>query len=168
MYAGSVIFTILLQLYKYLVRLYKCCISINDSFTAHQLQKLKQILIMAENLTMVELPLENKIEQKDDFMALLKNYIAANVLESDLSADKVAKAFGISRTQLFRKIKVSTDQTLGIVIREIRCEIALKLMREENLTMSDIAYRVGFSSLSHFSKTFKKVYGKSPTKMMLD
>jgi len=99
----------------------------------------------------------------DLFLEELKNYIIINISTPNLNVKTIIKHFGISRTQFYRKMEEHTSVSLSQYIRSIRLENALELLNANELNLTEIAYAVGFSSLSHFSKTFKKVYGKTPS-----
>ncbi|MCB9348890.1 MAG: helix-turn-helix transcriptional regulator [Lewinellaceae bacterium] len=73
--------------------------------------------------------------------------------------------FGLSRSSLHRKLKALTDQSISELVRTIRLSTALELIREGKLNISEIAYQTGFSSISAFSRAFKRAYGKAPSEM---
>lgn len=70
---------------------------------------------------------------------------------------------GGSRSSVYDKIKAVTNMSVNEFIKTIRLKKAALLIRESNLSISEVAYRVGFKDTSHFTKVFKKQYGKSPT-----
>lgn len=117
-----------------------------------------------ETTTLLETdPLE--LEEEDPFIAELRSYIIDNINEPDLSGDRIGKHFLISRVHLHRKLKALTNQPISDFVRAIRLKKALELINEGKLNVSEIAYQTGFSSISHFSRSFKKTYGKAPSKM---
>jgi AraC-like DNA-binding protein len=71
----------------------------------------------------------------------------------------------MSRTQLYRKFNALTDQTVSKFIRNIRLRKAKDLLVNQNLEVSEAAYRVGFKNLSHFSSAFKAEFGINPSKI---
>jgi YesN/AraC family two-component response regulator len=104
-------------------------------------------------------------EEEDPFIAELRSYILNNINDPDLSGDRIGKHFLISRVHLHRKLKALTNQPISDFVRTIRLKKALELINEGKLNISEIAYQTGFSSISHFSRSFKKAYGKAPSKM---
>jgi AraC-like DNA-binding protein len=89
--------------------------------------------------------------------------INEHLSDPELSAQKLADAVGISRGHLHRKLKELTNQSASDYIRSIRLKQAADLLVGKKLSISDIAYATGFSTLSHFSSEFKKLYGMTPT-----
>lgn len=69
----------------------------------------------------------------------------------------------MDRTGLYRKLITLLDKSLSLFIRSIRLQRAAQLIREGELTISEIADRVGFSSTSYFSKCFQEMYGYKPS-----
>ncbi len=111
-------------------------------------------------------PEENtEFEKEDGFISELKGYILDNISEPELHVDTISRHFAISRIQLYRKLRALINKPIGDYIRSIRLETALKLLKEEQLNITEIAYEIGFSSVSNFSKAFKKVYGKTPSEI---
>ena len=106
--------------------------------------------------------------QEDAFIEELKMFILTHLedhLEKNtLSADNIGKHFKMSRMQLHRKLKALTNQTTSEFINAIRFEKAIALLQEERYNISEIAYKVGYSSPRYFSKIFKEKFGKSPSK----
>ena len=80
----------------------------------------------------------------------------------DLNVELLSKSIGISRVHLHRKLKELTNQSARDFIRTIRLKQAATLLSEKKLAVSDVAYTVGFSSLSHFSSSFREFYGMTP------
>jgi AraC-like DNA-binding protein len=68
----------------------------------------------------------------------------------------------VSRTLVYLKIEAITGQTVNEFIRNIRLKKSLQLLEQKNLTITEIAYAVGFSSQSYYTRSFKKQYGVSP------
>lgn len=103
----------------------------------------------------------NKIDE--DFLKKVIQYIETNIENTELTVDLLAQNMNLSRSQVYRKIKALTDLTANEFIRQIRLKKALQLLSEGSLNISEIAYSVGFSSQSYFTRSFKEYYGKSPS-----
>jgi signal transduction histidine kinase/DNA-binding response OmpR family regulator len=97
------------------------------------------------------------------FADKMRHEVIQNLTNPDFNIDVLAKALALSRRSLSRKCQQACQQSAGQFITEVRMQIALKLLNENRLTISEIAYGTGFESLSYFSRTFKKFYGRSPT-----
>lgn len=105
-------------------------------------------------------PLDQKVLEK------AINYIHNNITDPDLSVDDLAQYLFMSRRNAYRKIKALTNQSINDFIRIIRLKMAVKLMSERKLPISEIAYNVGFSSHAYFTKCFRKQFGKSPSEYL--
>jgi signal transduction histidine kinase/ligand-binding sensor domain-containing protein/DNA-binding response OmpR family regulator len=116
----------------------------------------KNIIIPSEFST-------NKMDE--EFLQRVIQYIETNIENTELSVDMLAQNMNLSRSQVYRKIKALTDLTANEFIRQIRLKKSLKLLSEGNLNISEIAYSVGFSSQSYFTRSFKEYYGKSPSEL---
>jgi AraC-like DNA-binding protein/CheY-like chemotaxis protein len=101
-----------------------------------------------------------------EFLQKAVDYIDRNLCNPQLSVESIADVFHISRSQVYRKIKALTGQTVVEFIRTIRLKNALKLMEEKKGNLSEIADQSGFNSLSYFTRTFKDQYGKAPSEYM--
>lgn len=104
-------------------------------------------------------------EQEDAFMRQLREFIGENLNSPELKVDLLARELGMSRTQFYRKLSGITDVGVSELIHSIRCEKALDLIRQTDQSLSEIAYEVGYSSPSHFSRTFRKQFGISPSEV---
>ena len=107
---------------------------------------------------------DETFQQEDRFVSELRDYITENISNPNLGSEAVTDYFAISRTQLYRKLKALANTTISDYIRSVRLHRAMQLLKEKELNVSEIAYETGFSSPEHFSKTFKKAYGKNPSK----
>jgi signal transduction histidine kinase/ligand-binding sensor domain-containing protein/DNA-binding response OmpR family regulator len=98
------------------------------------------------------------------FIGKVNKIIDKNINEGDLNVLLLARELGVSERQIHRKFKGVFNTTPGEYIRTFRLAKAAKLLRENrDLSISEIAYTVGFSHLSSFTKAFRKHYGLSPT-----
>jgi signal transduction histidine kinase/DNA-binding response OmpR family regulator/ligand-binding sensor domain-containing protein len=112
-----------------------------------------------------DLKKEDSFEQEDMFILQLKDYIHSNLNSPDLNGDTIGLHFGLSRIHLYRKLKALTDSSISEFVRNIRLEKGLDLVQQKKLNISEIAFETGFASVSHFSRSFKAKYGKSPSQM---
>lgn len=96
------------------------------------------------------------------FMIRLRDFIAANISDSDLNVETISAEMSLSRVQLYRKVKAMTGTTPVELIRLSRLHRAEELLRESGKTVSEVAYEVGFSSPSYFIKCYKDHFGHTP------
>lgn len=96
------------------------------------------------------------------FLAHLKNLVVENLKNEQFGVSELAKQLGISRSQLHRKVKAEYKNSISVFIRDIRLSEAQKLLNDDTLTVSEIAYRVGFSNPSYFNNCFHDKYGITP------
>lgn len=90
-------------------------------------------------------------------------WVERNVEDEGLSVEALASALHMSRTSLHRKLVSSIGQSPGEFIRGIRLQMANQLLREGAGSVSEIAYSVGFVSLSGFSRAYREQFGESPS-----
>jgi signal transduction histidine kinase/ligand-binding sensor domain-containing protein/DNA-binding response OmpR family regulator len=88
--------------------------------------------------------------------------INENIDNPDLNVEMLADGVGMSRVHMHRKLKELTNQSARDFIKSIRLKQASELLTTKKLSISEVAYALGFSNLSHFSNTFKEFYGQSP------
>jgi len=96
------------------------------------------------------------------FINKVKQIILKNIQDEKFGVHNLASEIGLSRSQILRKVKASTNKSVNCLIREIRLNEALKQLREDNFTASEIAFNVGFNSPSYFSKCFHDHFGFPP------
>ncbi len=127
---------------------------------------LKNRAVLREHYTS-ELPTEsrsnssNKIDRKfiNEFTAIVEN----NLSNEDFAVDDICKTIGISRVQLYRKVKALIGYNVNDYILNVRLQNAKFLLTNENLSISEIAFNVGFSSQGYFSTVFKSKFGFTPS-----
>jgi signal transduction histidine kinase/ligand-binding sensor domain-containing protein/AraC-like DNA-binding protein len=100
------------------------------------------------------------------FMETLLEIIDSQLINPELDIDIVCRSINMSRTRLYEKIKAITGQSVGDFIRTIRLKKAVDIMLHEDVSLMEIACRVGIQTQSYFTKAFKKQYGKTPTQFM--
>ncbi|MGZ8559098.1 MAG: hybrid sensor histidine kinase/response regulator transcription factor [Chitinophagaceae bacterium] len=126
---------------------------------------LKNRAILREHYTS-ELPSEtrsnssNKIDRKfiNEFTALVEN----NLSNEDFTVENICKHIGISRVQLYRKVKALIGYNVNDYILTVRLQKAKFLLTNEDLSISEISFKVGFSSQAYFSTVFKSKFGVTP------
>nr|WP_228102042.1 substrate-binding domain-containing protein [Dyadobacter subterraneus] len=102
----------------------------------------------------------SKLDKK--FVTAFTAYIEEHYGNSDLNVEDIAKDMGMSRVQLYRKVKALLGFSVNEYIQQIRLNKARYLLRRNDLTVADIAYSVGFSSPTYFSTAFKAKYNQTP------
>ena len=96
------------------------------------------------------------------FIDRFRKIIQDNLSDSDLSVERIGAEIGLSRVQLYRKVKALTGFTPVELIRKARLNRARKLLATTGMNVSEVAYAVGFSAPSYFSKCFKEEFGVVP------
>jgi DNA-binding response OmpR family regulator len=127
---------------------------------------LKNRAVLREHYTS-ELPTDtrsnssNKIDRKfiNEFTSLVEN----NIANEDFSVDEIARQIGISRVQLYRKVKALIGYNVNDYILTVRLQKAKYLLSNEDLTISEVSYKVGFASQAYFSTVFKSKFAMTPT-----
>lgn len=103
--------------------------------------------------------------QDQTFVTRLREVIRDNMGDSDFSVERIGEDIGLSRVQLYRKVKALTGQTPVELLRKARLERSRRLIEKTEKSVSEIAYEVGFTSPSYFNKCFKDEFGISPGAM---
>lgn len=112
---------------------------------------------------------EDKVENievkgnNDALMDRIVKVINANLNDSSFNVECLTREVGISRAQLHRKMKEITGISTGDFIRNLRLQQAERLIRENKINITQVAYTVGFNNQSHFSTVFRKYYGMTPS-----
>ncbi|MDR2968766.1 MAG: response regulator [Tannerellaceae bacterium] len=112
---------------------------------------------------------EDRPETLDEkLLKKLNDLIAKHLDDSDLGVDELSREAGLSRTHLNRKMKELTGESPASYIRQFRLRKSTQLLKEHSLTISEIAFAVGFSSPSYFSQAFRDYYGVTPKEYVRD
>jgi len=106
--------------------------------------------------------MENQPSMRDQFLTIINQIIEDNIDNENFSVEDLAKKVGLSRSMLHRKLKKLAGKSASSYITEIRLNHAKNLLENDVATVSEIAYRVGFSDPSYFNKVFKKYFNISP------
>ncbi|MCE6992477.1 two-component regulator propeller domain-containing protein [Dyadobacter sp. CY323] len=134
--------------------------------TIKGLIKNRQILKNNENEQQYQEEFISKVNIKASEEKLLEKVhllIDKNLANPELSVEMISDEIGISRVHLHRKLKELTNLTTRDLIRNIRLKQAAELMTVKGLTVSEVAFAVGFANVNSFSIAFKALYGVSPT-----
>ena len=97
------------------------------------------------------------------FADRFRRLIEENMSDSELSVEELGSKMGMSRVQLYRKIKALTNYSPVELLRIARLKKAASLLASSEKTISEITYEVGFTSPSYFTKCYKEYFGESPT-----
>jgi signal transduction histidine kinase/ligand-binding sensor domain-containing protein/DNA-binding response OmpR family regulator len=103
-----------------------------------------------------------------EFIEKVLNYIKENISNPDLNVESLATQLKLSRSQFYRKIKVLTNQTANEFLRNVRLQKAKQILENENVSISEVCYKTGFSSPSYFTKCFKSYFGILPTDVKIN
>ncbi len=110
-------------------------------------------------------PMEAVVQSAESqFVEKFRTIIQGNLGNSDLNVETISHEMGISRAQLYRKIKSITGISPNDIIREARMKRADRLLETTDKSVSEIAYEVGFSSPSYFTKCYREFFGRTPNK----
>jgi signal transduction histidine kinase/ligand-binding sensor domain-containing protein/DNA-binding response OmpR family regulator len=135
------------------------------------LLKIKNILLSRENLKNLygkQFSLESMgvevISADDRFMQKLYKVVEKHIDNPDLNIEKFCDEINMSSANLYRKIKAVTNLSPLEYVKSVRMQLAAKMLMETDLSITEVSEKVGFNSLIHFSSTFRKHFGFSPTK----
>lgn len=109
---------------------------------------------------------EDVCDMDKDFVEKFKALIDAKMGDSGLNVEDLGKEMGLSRVQLYRKIKSLTNYSPNELLRIARLKRAASLLASSDMTVAEIGYEVGFSSPSYFAKCYKEQFGESPTDLL--
>jgi len=92
-------------------------------------------------------------------------HIHEHYSESELSVEDIGDTIGISRSNMYRKCVALTGKTPVDILQEVRIQNSIHLLKQTDLTISEIAYKVGYNDPRYFSNRFKKMTGVSPSEI---
>lgn len=114
----------------------------------------------------VSLAKENILDMDKDFIDKFKKLIEENMTDSELNVEKLGKMMGMSRVQLYRKVKSLTNYAPNELVRIARLKKAASLFVSTDMSISEVTYEVGFTSPSYFTKCYKEYFGENPTEFL--
>jgi signal transduction histidine kinase/DNA-binding response OmpR family regulator len=143
----------------------------------------EELLLRMENLLRIRRQLQKRYAQQteardtegdlpaitpaeDAFLEKLHQFIHAHLMDADFGVPQLAAAAHLSQMQLYRKLKALTGKTPSRFIRSYRLRQGLELLKQGHLTVSEVAYEVGFTDPSYFSRTFQEEFKKNPSQFL--
>jgi len=136
----------------------------------------KELMVRLEQLLKLRKQLQTKfskldlksevgksISPEEQFILKVAQIVEANTEKSIFNAADLASKVHLSESQLYRKLKAITGKSTAIFIRAVRLKKAKELLESSNLSISEIAYQVGFNDPAWFSRVFKEEFGLSPS-----
>lgn len=122
---------------------------------------------LREKISLLDMPICSTPKNMDEeFIAEIVKFIEDNLSNADLSVEDIASSVSMTHDQYYRKIKNITGLSASKFTRKIRLNRAAKYLKERQYTISEILYRVGFSTPSYFTRCFKEEFGCTPSEMM--
>lgn len=130
------------------------------------LQQKYSLLMTVEELT-ADIKTEEKLKLKEDddkkFLDTNIRFLEDHIASKDLSIDDFARHLGMSRTSYYHRMKELTGLSPVEFIKQIRIKKALRLLKNDQLSITEVAYEVGFSDPKYFSRCFKAEMGMAPS-----
>ena len=107
-----------------------------------------------------------KSSPEKEFLNRLVKILDKNLSNENFNTELLAREMNLSRTQLYRKVLAITEQSASDFIRSYKMRKAAELLQEGKYNISEVAYKLGFKSLPHFTRTFSAVYKETPSKFL--
>ena len=98
----------------------------------------------------------------DCFLDRFRTILQQHLHDADFNVERIGEEMGMSRVQLYRKVKSLTGMTPVELLRKARLSRGKQLLETTDHSVSEIAYDVGFTAPSYFAKCFKDEFGKTP------
>ncbi|MFO7935182.1 MAG: two-component regulator propeller domain-containing protein [Bacteroidales bacterium] len=113
------------------------------------------------------IPENIKINQIDQgFLEKFVKLVEDNIDDTELSGDMIACELGMSKGNLYKKLKTLTGMTVNIFVRSIRLKVAARLLEQGHYNISEVAYAVGFNNPKYFSTCFSEMFSMAPKEYM--
>lgn len=106
------------------------------------------------------------LSAEDEIINKILSLINENYTDSFFEVNKIAEKVGLSRSQLWRKVKGSTGKTPSELLKDVRLNKAAEMLKQGDYRISEISYHVGFSDQRYFARVFQKEFGITPTDFM--
>jgi signal transduction histidine kinase/ligand-binding sensor domain-containing protein/CheY-like chemotaxis protein/AraC-like DNA-binding protein len=107
--------------------------------------------------------IDTGISKEDDFLNVITKFVEDNINNQDIGVAELCRHVGMSKSVLYRKLRALTDMTINDFIKIIRFKEAARLLKEDRLSVQEVATLVGYDDRKYFSKEFKKHFGKTPS-----
>ena len=118
------------------------------------------------NLSNPSEPLRTPSSLDDKFLVKMKEIIERSFSDSDFGVEQLGDMMGMSRAQLYRKTKALTNYSPVELIRNIRLKRAQQMLAQGDDTIAQVAYSVGFTAPSYFTKCYKDFFGEMPNELV--
>ena len=116
-----------------------------------------------EQKTSTDATIQEAIEVENEFIQKVRQVVAGHYSDESFGLPQLCQKIGMSRSQLFRKMKALINQSPSEFIRTYRLNQAKILLETTDLNVSEVAYKVGYKDLPHFSKSFQEAFGVTPS-----
>jgi YesN/AraC family two-component response regulator len=100
---------------------------------------------------------------EDEFLVRFMNCTKKHMKDPEFNVEQLGKELHLSRVQLYRKVLSLTDYTPGEYIRNIRLKMAARMFVEGHTNVTSVLYTVGYSTPSHFTQSFRELFGMNPS-----
>jgi AraC-like DNA-binding protein len=107
-----------------------------------------------------------QVVRAQQFKERIHSHLEHNFGNCEYNVERLSADMGMSRSQLFRKCKQTLKLSPVVLIKQYRLEKSRSFLKSGIYNISEAAYLAGFNSLSYFSKSFKKVYGETPSRFI--
>lgn len=155
-----------------------------EGFFESVLQVGRRLSLIAENQEILASPLVRKLSDvqkagelaqhirfidtsEEKFLNNLIDTVEQNMSDNNFNVISLSREIGMSRSQLYRKVRSITGRSPNRFIRDLRMRRALSLIKEKEYNISEVSLEVGFHNPSYFSKCFQETFGISPSKVRL-
>ena len=123
--------------------------------------------LYAHNLTFKNMGID--VQSSDEkFLLKLNETVASKISDPDLDVGQFCSMLGLSRSSLYRKLQSATGMSPSKYLHTVRLHIAARMLKETSLSIQEIMDATGYVNAAHFSVSFKKKYGMSPSAYRLD
>ncbi|WP_027449076.1 AraC family transcriptional regulator [Xylanibacter brevis] len=160
---GVIVLLLLVIVLSYLQHLHK--VAIQRERVTNTLWNMEPIAPVAEQQTPADVVKEQGTDAgpvEGSFISHFREVVETRLEDSDLSVDDLASAMSLSRVQLYRKVKAITGASPVELLRTARLNRAYQILLTTDKSVSEVAYAVGFTAPSYFTKCFKEAYGMVP------
>ena len=103
------------------------------------------------------------LQMEDAFLQKIRAVVEAHLSDTDFEMPQLERALGMSRSQIFRKVRALTGRSPSLYMRSVRLHRAKELLQTTRMSVSEIAYEVGFATPAYFSTAFQEEFGAPPS-----